>query len=157
MKLLILSDTHGNRRSMDKLVPFISQEIDLMIHAGDNFRDSIYLKDKTSKPIIAVRGNCDFEIADGELVFELEGLTFMLVHGHMHRVKYGLEVLAQDAHEKGADIVIFGHTHIKENKIIGGVEMINPGSLSLPRDGIKGSYVVMDLENGKYTYSYYDN
>ncbi len=35
--------------------------------------------------------------------------------------------------------------------------MINPGSLSLPRDGIKGSYVVMDLENGKYTYSYYDN
>ena len=81
----------------------------------------------------------------------------MLVHGHMHRVKYGLEVLAQDAHEKGADIVIFGHTHIKENKIIGGVEMINPGSLSLPRDGIKGSYVVMDLENGKYTYSYYDN
>ena len=55
---------------MDKLVPFISQEIDLMIHAGDNFKDSIYLKDKTSKPIMAVRGNCDCEIADGELVFE---------------------------------------------------------------------------------------
>ncbi|WP_456096144.1 metallophosphoesterase family protein, partial [Peptostreptococcus sp.] len=36
MKILILSDTHGDRRSMDKLVPFISQEIDLMIHAGDN-------------------------------------------------------------------------------------------------------------------------
>nr|WP_314277554.1 metallophosphoesterase [uncultured Peptostreptococcus sp.] len=157
MKILILSDTHGNRHNMDKLIPLIIKEIDLIIHAGDNFRDSIYLKDKTSKPIIAVTGNCDFEIADDELVFELEGLNFMLVHGHRHRVKYNLDLLAKAAYEKGANIVIFGHTHIKEDKIVGGIEIINPGSLSLPRDDNRGSYVIMDIKNGKYTYSYHYN
>lgn len=149
MKILIVSDTHFGQKNMDKIVPFIKEEIDLIIHAGDNFRDSIYLKEKTGKAVMAVAGNCDYENVEEELEFEVDGLKFFLTHGHRYGVKYGLDTLASKARDIGADIAIFGHTHEKVDAIRGGVRLINPGSLSLPRDGIEKSFVVMDIDEGR--------
>lgn len=154
MKILILSDSHGVKKYMDKIVPIIEKDIDLIIHAGDNFRDSIYLKERTEKPVIAVAGNCDFENVERDIDFEVEGVKMFLTHGHKYGVKYGLGNLADIAHEKSAKIAIFGHTHVKEDRMLMGVQMINPGSLSLPRDGIDRSYVIMDIEDGSFTYEY---
>lgn len=154
MKVLILSDTHRAKRSMDRIVQLIKDEIDLIIHAGDNFRDTVYLKDETGKAIIGVAGNCDFENVEREIEFECEGVKIFLTHGHSYGVKYGLNNLAREASKRGANIAIFGHTHCKEDRIVHGVQMINPGSLSLPRDERHGSYVVMNIEDGSYDFEY---
>ncbi|EFD05551.1 phosphodiesterase family protein [Peptostreptococcus anaerobius 653-L] len=156
MKLLILSDSHHSIDRLNKLLSIIEEEkIDIIIHAGDNFRDSVYLKEKSKKSVIGVIGNCDFENTDREIEFELEGLKFFLTHGHRYSVKYGPEILASKGQEIGANIVIYGHTHIKDDTYMGGLLILNPGSLSQPRDGSRGSYVVMDLDNGSYQYNYF--
>lgn len=149
MKVLILSDTHHGTSNMNKLFNFIEREIDVIVHAGDNFIDSVYLSNNTGKPVLAVAGNCDFDDVEQEIVFELEGIKFFLTHGHRYGVKYGFSALAEKAKQEGADIAIFGHTHIKEDSILNGVKIINPGSLSQPRDGFEKSFVVMDIDNKK--------
>ncbi|WP_101772379.1 metallophosphoesterase family protein [Peptostreptococcus faecalis] len=154
MKIIILSDTHGSKKNMDNLVPMIKSDIDLIIHAGDNFRDSVYLKNMTDVPVLAVVGNCDFENSEENIEFELEGIKFFLTHGHKYGVKYGLEKIAQEGSRRDVDIVIFGHTHEKEKSIMNGIQLINPGSLRIPRDGIEKSYVIMKLENGIYEYEF---
>lgn len=155
MKLLILSDSHNSIERLNKLLPLIESDIDIIIHAGDNFRDSVYLKERSKKPVIGVIGNCDFENTDREIDFELEGVKFFLTHGHRYSVKYGPDVLASKGQELGVDIAIYGHTHIKDDSYVGGVLVLNSGSLSQPRDGSRGSYVVMDVDEGTYRYEYF--
>lgn len=155
MKIAIISDSHRARSYMDKAIEIIKkEEIDLIVHAGDNFADSKYFNQKTEIPVLAVAGNCDYENVETEIDFEFEGVKFFLTHGHHYGVKYGLEILAQQASAKNADIAIFGHSHVKKNCHIANVEIINPGSLSMPRDGSERSFVIMDLNEGKYTYEY---
>lgn len=154
MKIIILSDTHGSKKNMDKLVPFIKEKIDLIIHAGDNFKDSIYLKDKTGVSVLSVVGNCDFDNAEDELDFDINGVKFFLTHGHRYGVKYSRETLALEAKKRNADIAIYGHTHIKEDSFLCGIRTINPGSLSQPRDSFSGSYVIMDIEGENLTYEF---
>lgn len=154
MRVIILSDTHGYKKTMDKIVPLIRDSIDLIVHAGDHFKDSVYISENSGKPVMSVVGNCDFDNVEDELVFDVEGVTFFLTHGHKHHVKYDFEFIADYAKSKGAQVAIFGHTHVKTNEIISGVQLINPGSLSMPRDGIDGSYVIMDINDGKYSFEY---
>ncbi len=156
MKVIILSDTHGSKKNMDNIIPTIKESIDLIIHAGDHFKDSVYLSEKSGKPVIAVAGNCDYENVEDEVEFEIENVRFFLTHGHRHRVKYDLGILAEYAKEKEADIAVFGHTHIKANEVVSGVQILNPGSLSQPRDGLDGSYVIMEIENCSYSFEYFN-
>lgn len=155
MKIIIVSDTHGLKKNMQKLVPMIKENIDLIIHAGDHFRDSVYLSNETGIPVMSVVGNCDFDNVEDEVIFDIQDIKILLVHGHRHRVKYGVEFLAEYAESKGANIAIFGHTHVKTNEVVRGVQLINPGSLSQPRDGLDGSYVIMEIKNGNYSFEFF--
>lgn len=155
MKIMILSDTHRSKMSMKKIIPIIKEDVDLIIHAGDNFEDSRYLSEETGVDALAVVGNCDFEGGvEDELEFELEGVKFFLTHGHKYGVKYGPHTLAKTKN-LDADIIIYGHTHEKYDKFIFNVRVINPGSLSRPRDDAYGSYVIMDIEDGNFTYKFF--
>ncbi len=155
MKVAIISDSHRFKVYMNDAIEIIQKEgVELILHAGDNFSDSLYFKEKSDIPVIAVAGNCDFENIETELDFECEGIRIFLTHGHNYGVKYGLGNIAEKAKEIGADIAIFGHSHIKVNELIDGVVLINPGSLSMPRDGKDRSFVIMNIKNGKFTYEY---
>ena len=114
MKVGVLSDTHRMQKYMDKAIQDL-KDCDLLIHAGDNFLDSKYLHKETNIPIIAVRGNCDFDNVEDELIFDIEGKNVFLCHGDSYGVKYGLDMLEKKAKEVRADIVIFGHTHVPLN------------------------------------------
>ena len=114
MKVGVLSDTHRMQKYMNKAMQDL-KDCDLLIHAGDNFLDSKYLHKETNIPIIAVRGNCDFDNVEDELIFDIEGKNVFLCHGDSYRVKYGLDMLEKKAKEVRADIVIFGHTHVPLN------------------------------------------
>lgn len=148
MKIGVVSDTHMMKRYMDKTIPYL-KECDLIIHAGDNFSDSKYLHSMTNVGIMAVKGNCDFDNVEEELLFEIEDKNIFLCHGDRYGVKYGLDEIEDKAKEVEANIVIFGHTHtplcIEKDNIL----YINPGSVSLPRNVAYRSFVILDIEENE--------
>lgn len=146
MKVGILSDTHMMKKFMDKTIPYL-KECDLIIHAGDNFSDSKYIHSMTNVGVMAVKGNCDFDDVEEELVFEVEGKTIFLCHGDRYGVKYGIDEIEEKAKEYEADIVIFGHTHIPIQIKKDNILYINPGSVSLPRQVTYRSFVIMDIQD----------
>ncbi len=65
----------------------------------------------------------------------LLGKKIFLTHGDLYGVKYGTERLGYAAEERGADIVLFGHTHIPHEEYISAQKpyyLFNPGSISSP-------------------------
>lgn len=155
MRILVVSDTHSARKKMDRLKEKVYGKVDMIVHAGDHFEDSIYLKSILDIPVIAVAGNCDFGSVEKKLDFEVEGVKIFLTHGHLYGVKYSYDELVDQAKACGAKIAIFGHTHFKEDRYVDGVRVINPGSLSEPRDSSKESFGILEVENGKFAY-YFD-
>lgn len=76
-----------------------------------------------------------------------------MAHGHCHFVSLGLRDLAETARANGCSVAMFGHTHRPLIEESGGITVINPGSLSFPRqDGRRPSYIVMEAEGGRASY-----
>ena len=146
MKIGILSDTHSIKECIDKAIPYL-KECDLIIHAGDNFSDSKYIYNMTKVSVMAVKGNCDFDNVEDELIFDIEDKTIFLCHGDKYGVKYGLNEIESKAKSIGADIVVFGHTHTPLNLKKDNIMYLNPGSLSLPRKVDYRSFYIMNIEN----------
>ena len=146
MKIGIVSDTHKDKKCMDLALPHL-KECDLIIHAGDNFSDSKYLHSATNVGMIAVKGNCDFDNVEEELLFDIENKNIFLCHGDRYDVKYDLEQIEKKAKEVEANIVIFGHTHtplcIEKDNIL----YINPGSVSLPRNLSCKSMAILHIDS----------
>jgi putative phosphoesterase len=133
MKILVLSDSHGNVRGMMEAVERFGSNADIIVHCGDGTRgEAEHLKlNCTDKTVVCVRGNCDFVTALKDIEYlDVCGKRIMITHGHIFGVKYGLEKLCYKAREENADLVFFGHTHIPTDETAHGVRMINPGSCS---------------------------
>jgi len=146
MKIGILSDTHGIKECIDQAILYL-KDCDLIVHAGDNFSDSKYIYNMTKVGIIAVKGNCDFDNVEDEILFDLEDKLVFLCHGDKYNVKYGIDEIELKAKKENADIVIFGHTHTPLNIHKDGIIYLNPGSVSLPRIVDYRSLYIMNLEN----------
>lgn len=79
----------------------------------------------------------------------------LLTHGHYYQVSLSLNYLREEALQRGVDIVMFGHTHrplLEQEK---GLTLLNPGSISYPRqEGREPSYMVIEIsENGEVCYT----
>lgn len=136
MKLLVLSDSHGNISNLKKAVDKYKANTDVIIHCGDGTRgEAMWLKEQcTGCMTVCVKGNCDFGSCLNDIEYlDIANKKIMITHGHLYSVKYGLEKLAYKAKEQGIDIVFFGHTHIPADTIINGVRLINPGSCGMWR------------------------
>ena len=80
----------------------------------------------------------------------LEGHKIMVTHGHNYGVSMDLYGVSEEAAARGCEIVCFGHTHKPVVEKKNGVLVINPGSLSFPRqEGRRPSYAVMELYKGE--------
>ena len=154
MKVLIISDSHGRdyniKRALQETGP-----IDLLIHLGDLEGNEEFLLQSVTCPVEMVSGNCDyFSKIEREKSIFIGPYTVMLTHGHRYRVNYELDTIREWGRDNYADIVMFGHTHIpcidKEDDIV----LINPGSISQPRQqGNHPSYIVMEVSpSGKYEF-----
>ena len=74
----------------------------------------------------------------------------MVTHGHNYGVSMDLYGISEEAAARECEIVFFGHTHKPVIEKKNGVLVINPGSLSFPRqEGRRPSYVVMELHEGE--------
>ena len=72
----------------------------------------------------------------------------MLTHGHYYNVSLGIERLEQEAADRGLDIAMYGHTHKPFYEVHNGIIILNPGSLSYPRqEGRKPSYMIMETDD----------
>ena len=117
---------------------------DLIVHLGDRFRDGEVLQKKFCRiPYIGVPGNCDLGSADeAVIVREIAGVRFLITHGHKHAVKYGLLRLGLAAAESGAQVALYGHTHIAAHELFEGIHLFNPGAAG----GGDPSYGVVELD-----------
>ena len=123
-------------------------EIKHIFHLGDLVSDVDSVKvDYPDKVFYCVCGNNDFgsDYAPTGLC-KLNGRTIYYTHGHLQRVHTNLFMLLAQAKQYGADIVLFGHTHIALVQEIDGVHFFNPGSASRPRAGEK-SYGIIELSD----------
>lgn len=146
MRILILSDSHGNLRNMKKAVE--RTQPDQIIHLGDYFRDSEALKEEFPLlPVAQVVGNCDlydFGARGGkdQLLLTLDGHRVMLCHGHRYHVKSSLLSLSYAAREAEAELCLFGHTHIPHLEQTDGLTLLNPGSIG------NGDFAVVETDDG---------
>ena len=170
MKLIIASDIHGSAYWCGKLCELIKQEDpdkivllgDLLYHGPRNDLPRDYapkqvipmlssLKDR----ILAVRGNCEAEVDQMVLPFpcmadyallDCSGISMYLTHGH-HASPENLPAL-------NGGVFLSGHTHVKLDKVVGGVRCLNPGSVSIPKDG---SHSCLIFENGEFRFHIWED
>ncbi|MGC4018353.1 MAG: metallophosphoesterase [Muricomes sp.] len=147
MRVLIVSDTHGNHRNLDKVLELVP-DIDMFIHLGDVEGGEEYLDAVLDCEKHLVRGNNDFfsELPKEE-EFYIGKYKVFISHGHMSYVSLNMEHIKEEGKARGVDLVMFGHTHkpylYQDEDII----LLNPGSVSFPRqEGRRGSYMIMEID-----------
>ena len=161
MKLIIASDIHGSAFWCRKLVELVEAERpdrllllgDLLYHGPRNDlprqyapKQVIPMLSQFAPIILAVRGNCEAEVDQMVLPFPCmaeyaqliaDGNTLYLTHGHHHNPDNLPPLLA-------GSVFLSGHTHVKLDEMRGGVRCLNPGSVSIPKDGSHSCLVYQD-------------
>lgn len=144
MRILVVSDTHGDVWSFSNLIRKY-KDAEIIVHCGDGADEVEAVKFMfPDRMFISVRGNGDFCTPSPNIeTITLEGKKLFVTHGHLYNVKYDLLKLTLAAKEAGADLVLFGHTHIPTNIYEDGLYLLNPGSLH----GYKGSFALVDISD----------
>lgn len=146
MKILVVSDTHGDFNSLLRAVK-AQPDAEVIVHCGDGDEQVQLLKDTyKDKMIVGVRGNCDWNsFLPSKETLKICGKKIFITHGHLYNAKMGLYKVVCAAREEGADILLYGHTHIAMNTYEDGLYVMNPGSCS----GYMASYGILEItENG---------
>jgi len=167
MKLMIASDIHGSGYFCEKLFEAYDREIpdrllllgDLLYHGPRNDLPRDYapklvaqmLNDHAQK-LLCVRGNCEAEVdqmmlsfpvlADYNVLF-VEDHTFYATHGHVYNEKTPLPLA-------DGDVLLCGHTHVPRVAECGNFVYLNPGSVSIPKEGSANSYMI--YEDGVFSW-----
>ena len=148
MKVLIVSDTHRRHGNLETVLENVGK-MDLLIHLGDAEGEEDYIEAIAGCPVEIIAGNNDFfSNLDKEKVILLGKYKVLLTHGHYYNVTVGVERLKEEARERGIDIAMFGHTHRPYLEIGNELVILNPGSISFPRqEGRKPSYILMEIDD----------
>jgi uncharacterized protein len=136
VKIGLISDTHDNFKNIESAVKiFNGKRIGYVIHAGDITTPEA-VEAFAGLRLIGVLGNNDidkegldnaFEKIGGELRGELceieeDDLLIAAYHGTDFKKR---EALIQSGKY---DVVVYGHTHKVDNKVVGKTIIINPGT-----------------------------
>ena len=146
MKILVLSDSHGNLANMLRAVE--KEAPNMILHLGDCWRDGEKLRAMfPGVPFEQVPGNCDFRpMEETERLLFWEDKRVLMCHGHTYSVKQSLLPAGYAAEEQNLDLFLFGHTHRPLVDMRGKTLFLNPGSIG---DYGRPFYGVVTLENGK--------
>ena len=152
MKYLVLSDSHGNVDNMARAVE--REKPDGIIHLGDCWRDAEELHELFPRlPLEQVPGNCDLgRFEERERVVFFGDCRVLLCHGHTLGVKSSLLRASYEARERGAQALLYGHTHIPHIDYHDGLWLVNPGSIGEPRAG-RPSYGILSLSGKNVLFS----
>lgn len=131
MRILVLSDSHGNAYALTEAIESQPQA-SAVIFLGDGVREAEEAAERYPQlPFYIVRGNGDFGAFTVPYSQELllGGKRILAVHGHLLHVKYGLYEAMQVAKDRGVDILLHGHTHQAYTDYRDGLYMMCPGAL----------------------------
>ena len=170
MKILIASDIHGSALYCEQLMTAAERENadkilllgDLLYHGPRNDLPDGYAPKKViemlsaaADKITCVRGNCEAEVDQMVLPFpvmadycildleEANGHRIFATHGHHFNPETPPKLRA-------GDILLNGHTHVPAYRDCGDFLYVNPGSVSIPKEGSAHSYMI--LEGGRLTW-----
>lgn len=147
MKLLIVSDTHGRHERLEAAIKK-EKPFDMMLHLGDVEGQEEYIEALVDCPVKFVKGNNDFysDLPD-DLTVQAGDMKIFMTHGHMHSVYYGTAKIEQMARSKGANVAIYGHTHMPVIDKQKDMLILCPGSIEYPRQmGRRPSYVIIKTD-----------
>lgn len=171
MKLFIASDIHGASGFCGRMLEAYDREGadrllllgDLLYHGPRNGLPTEYdpkavieMLNSHRNDILCVRGNCDTEVDQMVLEFpimadyallEIDGISIFATHGHLFNATHP-PIL------KDGDVLLHGHTHIPAWEENNGWFYLNPGSVSIPKDGSHHGYML--LEDGIFTWKELD-
>jgi putative phosphoesterase len=131
MKIGVVSDTHGNTDLLETAVDWMvrKHKIAMLCHLGDEYDDVRGLEDRYLE-IVQVPGIYDERYKDGSLPAKLcetvLGLAILLAHSCEKDVSKG--------DVQRSDIILYGHTHREELRLVDGKLFMNPGHLKGPLD-----------------------
>ena len=161
MKLMIASDIHGSAFYCEQMIEAYKREGadkllllgDILYHGPRNDlpegyapKEVIAMLNEMKNDIYAVRGNCEAEVDQMVLNFPvmadycilaIDGLTFYATHGHVYN-ENNLPPFRE------GDILIHGHTHVLKAEQRDGYILLNPGSVSIPKEGNPPTYAVLE-------------
>lgn len=147
MKIVVLSDSHGNYPAALRAVEMIDGA-EVIIHLGDFCDDALPLQAALSRTVIRVPGNCDFGASlPRELFIRFGDVPFLLCHGDAYGVKGGLTRLSNHAKRIGAAVVLFGHTHVPLVRPLDGTLFVNPGAIQ--KGNLSPTFALVTVENGR--------
>ena len=165
MKLMFASDIHGSASAMEAVLRQYRTEGasrlvllgDLLYHGPRNDlplcyapKEVIAMLSEKGSETLSVRGNCDCEVDQMVLPFpvladytvlDTGSRLIFATHGHLFSPSRPLPM-------KKGDILLSGHTHVPRCEETDGLVFLNPGSVSIPKEGSVRSY--MTLENGVF-------
>ncbi len=153
MVILVFSDSHGRVDGLREAAERNKGAAE-MLFLGDGLRD---IESAWLDSAICVRGNCDMFGADDyptERILHFGEYTVMMTHGHLLSVKSDIEKAARVAAERGADMLIFGHTHkrcdvyLSAGSTVDGMTLERPLRLFNPGSIKEGSFGVLTLRDG---------
>lgn len=166
MKLMIASDIHGSAYYCKKMLgQYEAEKAEKLIILGDILyhgprndlpkeydpKAVIAMLNEKKDELLCVRGNCDAEVDQMVLKFPilaeymilyLDGRMVFATHGHIHNTEHMPPL-------KKGDILLHGHTHVQAMDDWGGNLYLNPGSVSIPKNGNENSYMI--YEDGIFT------
>lgn len=149
MQILVISDTHG-RYDVLREVLLSHRTAALCVHCGDGeYETERFLREhpELASWVMQVRGNCDHSpmLPLMQVIPLPYGHKAVAVHGHRYMYGDFQQNLAALAKEQGADLVLFGHLHVRIDRNVDGVRLFNPGSAAQPRDQFPAGYGLVDI------------
>ena len=147
-RVLAFSDSHGSTRQIISALEE-QPEAEYALFLGDGAESFSELSPAFPEMrFYAVCGNCDrWSDLPAFRVVSIAGKKIYMTHGHTEGVKYAMGTLIKQALAHGAEVALYGHTHISSVNYIDGLHIVNPGSVSRPRAGRAG-YAVIDITDG---------
>ena len=145
MNVLVVSDSHGK---VDKLIQAVElTHPDYVLHLGDCQRDLERLRQTFPMlPMEGVPGNCDWGSCDQpERLLEMGGVRIFMLHGHTRNVKSSPMSALYAAKEYGAQVLLFGHTHVPLVDNDGSLLTLNPGAAG---DRLHPTCGILTIDNG---------
>ncbi|CUP46382.1 Putative metallophosphoesterase MG207 homolog [Turicibacter sanguinis] len=153
MKIVVVSDSHADVKSLKLIRERHLHDADLFIHCGDS---QLMSNHPDIQGYLTVRGNCDLD--QQYPLHRVEKLnhreTLFMTHGHQYDVKYSMQRLYYKALEVGATIVCYGHSHCIGAEMNDGILFVNPGSLVLPRNTREKTYATITLNSHEVEIEY---
>lgn len=153
MKIIAFSDSHGSFNDLQKVV-LNNKDTDLFLHLGDCVDEFEDIKSVYNNYVFEnISGNCDYDdFCSTYKIISVKKKRILITHGHNLCVKYSLDNIKDIMMKQNIDIALFGHTHIPLIKDWEGKYIINPGSISFPRQADnKKTYAEIIIEGSEIT------